>query len=124
MILLNRGITENNAVSCNINNGTLEIAVSGEIDHHNARSLRGKIDEKIYLYRPQRVSLDVSEVTFMDSSGLGLILGRFTLTRELGGEFCVVNPNDSVAKILELAGTSRLIPIIKSNAEKNKPREK
>ena len=68
---------------------------------------------KLYLYRPKKVNLDVSGVSFMDSSGLGLILGRFTLARELGGELRIVNPNQSVEKILDLAGTSRLIPIDK-----------
>ena len=47
----------------------------------------------------------------MDSSGLGLILGRFTLTHELGGELKVVNPSQGVSRILDLAGTARLITI-------------
>ncbi len=99
------------AVTCSLNNGCLDAAISGEIDHHNARNIRAKIDEKLYLYRPKLVRLDVSNVSFMDSSGLGLILGRFTLARELGGELRVVNPSDGVSRILELAGTSRLITI-------------
>lgn len=106
--------SECNQIDCQLNGGTLEIAISGEIDHHNARRLRSAIDEKIYLYRPKIVALDVSGVSFMDSSGLGLILGRFTLTRELGGELRVLNPNESVEKILDLAGTSRLITIEKN----------
>lgn len=116
---MNRELTNSNAVSCTHNNGNLEISISGEIDHHNARTLRGKIDEKIYLYRPKVVALDVSNVSFMDSSGLGLILGRFTLARELGGELKVVNPNKSVEKILDLAGTSRLITIEKDGTVGN-----
>ena len=111
---MNRELTDKNSVSCNMHNGTLEVAICGEIDHHNARSFRSRIDEKIYLYRPKSVKLDVSGVSFMDSSGLGLILGRFTLTRELGGDFRIVNPTPSVEKILDLAGTSRLITIEKS----------
>ncbi len=54
----------------------------------------------------------------MESSGLGLILGRFTLARELGGELRIVNPCESVAKILDLAGTKRLIKIEKEGAIK------
>ena len=96
-----------------MHNSVLEVAISGEIDHHNARAFRSQIGEKLYLYRPKKVNLDVSGVSFMDSSGLGLILGRFTLARELGGELRIVNPNQSVEKILDLAGTSRLIPIDK-----------
>ena len=99
------------SVTCNLNNGCLNAAISGEIDHHNARGIRAKIDEKLYLYRPKLVRLDVSNVSFMDSSGLGLILGRFTLARELGGELRVVNPSEGVSRILDLAGTSRLLTI-------------
>ncbi len=92
----------------------LKITVSGEIDHHSARSSRQKIDELLYYYRPKTVALDLSKITFMDSSGLGLILGRFTLARELGGVMRIVDPTDEVMKILDLAGTSRLIRIEKS----------
>lgn len=101
---------ENN-VKCELCGVELKIYIDGEIDHHSARPLRRKIDEMLYYYRPKAVALDLSEVMFMDSSGLGLILGRFTLARELGGELRVINPNESVMKILELAGTSRLIKI-------------
>lgn len=92
----------------------LRITPSGEIDHHSARKFRGEIDELIYYYRPKKVLLDLSKITFMDSSGLGLILGRFTLAKELGGELIIVNPSESVKKILDLAGTSRLIKIEKT----------
>ncbi len=99
-------------------NAELRICINGEIDHHSARELRRKIDEGLYYYRPKTVALDLSQVTFMDSSGLGLILGRFTLARELGGELRVVDPSDNAAKILELAGTSRLIRIEKTKTKK------
>lgn len=89
----------------------LKISIIGEIDHHSARSSRQKIDELLYYYRPKTVALDLSSITFMDSSGLGLILGRFTLARELGGVLRIVDPTDEVMRILDLAGTSRLISI-------------
>lgn len=89
----------------------LVIGLEGEIDHHSARSFRQSIDELLYYYRPKNVALDLSQISFMDSSGLGLILGRFTLARELGGVLRVVDPTEEVMKILDLAGTSRLIKI-------------
>lgn len=92
----------------------MKISVIGEIDHHSARKFRSDIDELIYYYRPKKLYLDLSEIAFMDSSGLGLILGRFTLTRELGGELVILDPTDAVKKILDLAGTPRLIKIEKS----------
>ena len=95
----------------------LVVKISGEIDRHSARQLRAKIDEALYYYRCPKVALDLSNVDFMDSSGLGLILGRFTLARELGGELRIVNPNDSVMKVLELAGTSRIIKIERTSVK-------
>ncbi len=97
----------------------LKITVTGEIDHHSARKFREDIDELIYYYRPKKLCLDLSQIAFMDSSGLGLILGRFTLTRELGGELVILDPTDAVKKILDLAGTSRLIKIERSKTGGN-----
>lgn len=108
-------------MECNIeshlNGSELRIEVTGEIDHHTARPLRTKIDEVLYYYRPSKIALDLSQVAFMDSSGLGLILGRFTLARELGGELRIVDPNENVSKVLDLAGTSRLIKIEKTTVK-------
>ena len=102
-------------MDCNIEtslNGTeLTVKILGEIDHHSAKMLRERIDEALYYHRSKSVALDLSQVSFMDSSGLGLILGRFTLARELGGVLRVLNPNESVSRVLELAGTGRLIKI-------------
>ncbi len=106
-----------NCIETNLVGTELTIKISGEIDHHSARPLRQKIDEALYYYRSKSVALDLSDVAFMDSSGLGLILGRFTLARELGGDLRVVNPNECVSKVLELAGTGRLIKIEKTSAK-------
>lgn len=101
------------AVTCEIkfNNGVLTIKLSGEIDHHSARTVREAIDKELYLHRAKMVVLDLSAIDFMDSSGLGLILGRYTKTVEFGGKFKIINPSTSVIKILELAGTEKLIPV-------------
>ena len=55
--------------------------------------------------------MDLSAVEFMDSSGLGLILGRYTLSNDLGAEFRIIKPSPSVSKILDLAGLERLMKI-------------
>ncbi len=101
----------NKNVTSELCGAELKIALDGEIDHHSARSYRQSIDELLYCYRPKNVAIDLSRISFMDSSGLGLILGRFTLARELGGVLRIVDPTDEVMKILDLAGTSRLIKI-------------
>ncbi|MBQ4562293.1 MAG: anti-sigma factor antagonist [Clostridia bacterium] len=94
--------------------GILIINISGDIDHHSAGSLREEIDTDLYLYRAKTVIMDLGGVDFMDSSGLGLILGRYTKINDLGGRLIIANPDDSVSKILALAGTDKLITIKKS----------
>ena len=89
----------------------LEVSIRGEIDHHNAVSVRGDIDAVICDTRPQRTVLDLSEIDFMDSSGLGLIMGRYALMQRLGGELTIKNPNERIMKIFELAGLGRIIKI-------------
>ena len=102
----------------------LIIRVGGEIDHHSAVNVRTEMDEKILAVRPSRVLLELSAVDFMDSSGLGLILGRYATVQKIKGELVVLNPNDRVMKILKLAGAERIIKIehVDINAEKGKKR--
>ncbi|MBE6598870.1 MAG: STAS domain-containing protein [Ruminococcaceae bacterium] len=96
--------------------GTLIIYLDGDIDHHNARAVRQRIDSKMFIGRPRELVLDLSRVAFMDSSGLGLILGRYTKAAELGISFRVVNPNRQIRKILDLAGMERLVRIETTSA--------
>ena len=86
-------------------------SIHGDIDHHNARVIRMQIDDALYKQRPRKLTLDLSRVEFMDSSGLGLILGRFNKASEIGTEFTLLNPADSVRKILDVAGIARMIKI-------------
>ena len=90
---------------------TLTVFLEGDIDHHNARAIRIRIDTKVYIQRPDELVLDLSRVSFMDSSGLGLILGRYTKAVELGINFKVANPTPQIKRILDLAGTERLIKV-------------
>ena len=91
--------------------GLLVVQIKGEIDHHSAVEMRGGIDEEILDKRPLKLILDLSAVDFMDSSGLGLILGRYSAMKEASGELVVLNPNAGVMKILKLAGAERIIRI-------------
>lgn len=91
--------------------GSLTVYLEGDIDHHSAQSIRSRIDTRLFLTRPGELVLDLSRVNFMDSAGLGLILGRFTKASELGVGFRLLNPNKHIQKILDLAGMERLVPI-------------
>ena len=63
----------------------LKIKLRGEIDHHSAVAVRSAIDDMIRSKRPGKLIIDMSAIELMDSSGLGLIMGRYALMKEIGG---------------------------------------
>lgn len=89
--------------------GVLTAAIAGEIDHHTARPLRDAIDGELIRRRPKVLVLALKDVSFMDSSGLGLMLGRFTRMQSLGGQMKISDPTPEVMKILHLAGFDKKI---------------
>ena len=89
----------------------LTALIEGEIDHHGAALIRRLIDTKTAEDLPDTLCLDLSGVRFMDSSGLGLILGRYNNTVKLGISFTVRNPSPSAARIISAAGAERIITI-------------
>lgn len=84
-------------------------AVSGDIDHHAARELRVSIDDVIARSRPELLIIDMEEVGFMDSSGVGLILGRLKAVRAVGGELLVKNAKKEIADMISFSGLSYVI---------------
>ena len=93
------------------NDGLLIVRLRGEIDHHNAMSLRRELDDMIMRERPRRLLVDLAAVEFMDSAGLGLLMGRLRLMREIGGTMALLRPHARIIKILRLAGMERFMEI-------------
>lgn len=89
----------------------LRVRLKGDIDHHSAVAIRSGMDTLLYKIRPRRLFLDLSGVDFMDSSGLGLIMGRYALMKELGGDVVVCDPCAGVERVIKLAGMDRLVRI-------------
>ena len=87
----------------------LVVCISGDIDHHSAAQIRTATDPEIERVMPSMLIFDLGEVSFMDSSGIGLILGRQRLMESLGGAVAIKNPPPAVRKIITLSGLSRLI---------------
>lgn len=87
----------------------LTVYLSGEIDHHGAAQVRGDIDAQILSGAPSMVVLDLSGVGFMDSSGVGLILGRFRLLQSVGGELSIRGVTGQTAKLLRVAGIRTIL---------------
>ena len=81
--------------------------ISGELDHHTAKSIRAVIDAGIESKKPQKVFLDFSGVTFMDSSGIGLVMGRYKVMQNIGGSVIIANPPSHIKKIMHIAGLDK-----------------
>ena len=90
----------------------LLIKILEEIDECSVQKIRGKIDYELERYMPKKVVFDFDNVTFMDSAGIGLIIGRYKLTNLLGIEIEITNLTHSVKKIFEMSGILKLIPTI------------
>ncbi|MGN1095142.1 MAG: anti-sigma factor antagonist [Eubacteriales bacterium] len=98
--------------------------LKNEIDHHSAVSVRLEIDTALFEKRPHALVFELSEVNFMDSSGLGLILGRYAKAKEIGCELIIKNPSARTEKILRMAGTDKMIKIVYDNKEKKNETDK
>ena len=95
-------------VNITYENDTVTARLSGEIDHHIAPAIRGESDAKCESRRPKKLILDFSGVGFMDSSGIGLIMGRYRMISLLGGRLEVVNIPPNLKKIFVLSGLENL----------------
>lgn len=100
-------------------NGTaLTALISGELDHHSARRLREEIDDAVITGQVKLLILDFGGVGFMDSSGIGLVMGRYKLMQSFDGRVIVQNPSASIKKVMRLAGLDRLADITETKAAK------
>lgn len=84
-----------------------------DIDECSVQKIRRKLDNEIERYMPKEVIFDFNNVSFMDSAGIGLIIGRYKLANMLGGKVKVTNMTQSVKKIFEMSGMQRIIPEMK-----------
>ncbi len=87
----------------------VSVFLSGEIDHHNAKTMREQIDREVERALPVLLRLDFGGVEFMDSSGIGLILGRYRLMQDLKGRLELCGLPEHIAKVVHLAGIDHLL---------------
>lgn len=97
----------------------LVFKIVDEIDEFSAQKIRREADYEIKRYMPRKVIFDFDSVTFMDSAGIGLLIGRYKFTNLLGGRLEIANLTQSVQKIFEMSGILKLIPITNLD-ERNK----
>ena len=87
----------------------LIVEITEDIDHHVAEKIRRKIDEQITRYMPRKTIFDFSRVTFMDSAGIGMIIGRYKMMKLIGGSLEIINIASQTKRILEMSGISKII---------------
>lgn len=91
--------------------------MSEDIDECIVQKIRRKLDNEIERYMPKEVIFDFNKVSFMDSAGIGLLIGRYKLVDMLGGKVEVTNLTTPVRKIFEMSGVLKIIPEIKNEKE-------
>lgn len=89
----------------------LIMKISGEIDHRYAIMIRNEADRKIVTYSDKNLIMDMSKVTFVDSSVIGVIIGRYKLVRSFGNGVFIVASDPAVIRLLEMAGIQKIITI-------------
>lgn len=92
------------------NEKLLILKITDEIDDHNVQMIRRKADYEMERYMPKRVIFDFNSVTFMDSAGIGLIIGRYKFANMLGAKLELTNLTKSVRRIFDMSGILKLIP--------------
>jgi len=92
-----------------INDRTLVAALVGELDYHQAERLRVQIDTAYDKSACRNMILNMAEVTFMDSSGIGMIIGRYKHVEMRGGKLVLAGMNEHVTKLYEISGLAKII---------------
>lgn len=90
----------------------LKLQITEEIDQYMAEKIRNRADFEIQKYMPKRVLMDFENVSFMDSAGIGMILGRYKTAKLIGGTFNICNVAPRVKKVLEMSGALKIIQIV------------
>lgn len=100
-----------------LQNKELTIVLSGEIDHHCAKEYISAIHSKLEIYEPAVCILDFSDVTFMDSSGIAVVINTMRYITRLGGTMKLLNPGSQPMKVFATSGIDKLIEIMEVKNE-------
>ena len=91
-------------------NRTLVVFLAGELDHHASSRLRRETEKALEACRGQNIVFCFRKVTFMDSSGIGVLIGRYKQVQSLGGQISVACANEKIGELLTLSGLDPIIP--------------
>jgi stage II sporulation protein AA (anti-sigma F factor antagonist) len=93
------------------------VRLNGELDHHAVERLRDEIEKELEATHHRGLVLSFRGIDFMDSSGLGLILGRYRSVKERGGKMAICEVSPPLKKLFELSGILKIIPLFESEEE-------
>ena len=93
-------------------NKELFFEITEEIDHHKVEKLRRELDYEIQRYMPRKVVFDFNNVSFMDSAGIGMIIGRYKMMKMIGGNVEVCNVTETLKRIFDMGGITKIIKIV------------
>lgn len=100
-----------------VSGNVLIVSLENDVDHSSAGVIRSKIDAEIKRNPISLLVFDMSKLEFMDSSGIGLILGRYKLINSLGGKICVASPKKHISKLINMSGLHKILSIYTSVEE-------
>ena len=92
-----------------IKHKTMVIEVGNELDHHNADAIRLATENYICKQNIRHLVFDFQRTNFMDSSGIGILIGRFKVMKEIGGGIAIANVNRSIERMFLLSGIYKII---------------
>lgn len=99
-------------VKSKLYDNTLYIGLSGDLDEHNAVQARKDIDKLLQKENYRQIIIDLSELNFMDSTGIGVLIGRYKLVKDKGVSIFISSPNRQVDKIFSMTGIYNIMPKI------------
>lgn len=89
----------------------LIVKISGELDHHSCEEIRNRLDKEIMMKNPKNLVFDMESLNFMDSSGIGVIIGRYKKILLSGGKVGMINIKPQVKRIYDICGLNKIIPL-------------
>ena len=97
------------AVACTGHDRNMTITISGEVDHHGAKQIMEELDRQMAVVMPRNITVDLSGVSFMDSSGIAVLLRAYKSAGRQGGTVTVVNVPEQAGIVLRTAGLQKLL---------------
>jgi len=101
-------------INCIERNGNLVVKIMGEIDHHSADEIRTTAEREYFRSGAKNMIFDFAHVSFMDSSGIGVIIGRYKELKKAGGKVFAINIGPEISRIFDISGLRKIIPCFSS----------